>query len=329
MKLSLTTKISILFSLLVVVVLFNFLILTKVENEVSKRNKWVLHTHKVIEETEKLLGSIRDAETGQRGFLITIDKNYLVPFQSGIAQSQSLFSTMRKLTVDNMEQQKRLDHIQDLLHEKISELEETVQLVQQDKKAEAIEIVVSDVGKNAMDNIRERLREFVSVEENLLKQRNAEYYQAKDNLKKLFYANVFVLIAIIVISCLYVQRTIVRPLVNMSKSIVNARHDLHGSEINIKSTHDEIRILISEFIQLLQEIRDQDRRKDDLISQLRIAINEVKTLQGIIPICSHCKEIRNDKGLWVRLENYIQDHSDALFSHSICDNCLEKYYPEK
>jgi len=47
-----------------------------------------------------------------------------------------------------------------------------------------------------------------------------------------------------------------------------------------------------------------------------------------MPICSYCKEIRNDKGYWVRLENYIMENSDAEFSHSVCDTCLEKHFPE-
>ena len=62
--------------------------------------------------------------------------------------------------------------------------------------------------------------------------------------------------------------------------------------------------------------------------ELQKAMDEIKTLRGIIPICSHCKEIRNDKGSWIRLEHYIEDHSEAEFTHSVCDECLEKYYPE-
>ena len=55
---------------------------------------------------------------------------------------------------------------------------------------------------------------------------------------------------------------------------------------------------------------------------------EIKTLQGIIPICMHCKEIRDDKGYWNKLEKYITEHSDAQFSHGLCEKCKEKYYSE-
>ena len=58
------------------------------------------------------------------------------------------------------------------------------------------------------------------------------------------------------------------------------------------------------------------------------AIKEVKTLEGIIPICMHCKGIRDDKGRWNKLEKFISEHSEARFSHGICEECLKKYYSE-
>jgi len=62
--------------------------------------------------------------------------------------------------------------------------------------------------------------------------------------------------------------------------------------------------------------------------ELQKALSDIKTLRGIVPICSYCKEIRNDEGYWMRLENYIQKHSYAEFSHSICDKCLDERFPE-
>lgn len=55
---------------------------------------------------------------------------------------------------------------------------------------------------------------------------------------------------------------------------------------------------------------------------------QIKTLRGLIPICSHCKKIRNDQGYYEQLEEYISTHSDAQFSHGICNECLEEHYPE-
>lgn len=55
---------------------------------------------------------------------------------------------------------------------------------------------------------------------------------------------------------------------------------------------------------------------------------ELRVLRGIIPICMHCKEIRDDKGYWNQLEKFITEHSEAQFSHGICPECARKFYPE-
>jgi hypothetical protein len=59
---------------------------------------------------------------------------------------------------------------------------------------------------------------------------------------------------------------------------------------------------------------------------LRDALSQVKTLSGLIPICASCKKIRDDKGYWNQLETFIQEHSEAEFSHGICPDCMKKLY---
>jgi len=79
------------------------------------------------------------------------------------------------------------------------------------------------------------------------------------------------------------------------------------------------------------DITDRKRAEEEqnkLVAELQKALLEVKTLRGIIPICMHCKGIRNDKGYWQKLEQYITKHSDAKFSHGICEKCLQEHYPE-
>lgn len=62
--------------------------------------------------------------------------------------------------------------------------------------------------------------------------------------------------------------------------------------------------------------------------ELRGASREIKTLRGILPICASCKKIRDDKGYWNKTEAYIREHSDAVFSHSVCPECARKLYPD-
>jgi len=61
---------------------------------------------------------------------------------------------------------------------------------------------------------------------------------------------------------------------------------------------------------------------------LREQKSEIRQLRGMLPICSHCKKIRDDKGYWTQIEEYIHEHSEAEFSHSICQECAKKYYPD-
>lgn len=69
-------------------------------------------------------------------------------------------------------------------------------------------------------------------------------------------------------------------------------------------------------------------RMAEELDRLREALAHVKTLQGILPICAFCKKIRDDDDYWRQVEEYIGSHSDAVFSHAVCPECLKKHYPE-
>ena len=62
--------------------------------------------------------------------------------------------------------------------------------------------------------------------------------------------------------------------------------------------------------------------------ELEMAFSEIKYLSGLLPICTECKRIRDDAGYWHRVEMYIQEHTDAEFTHGICPDCIQKLYPE-
>ena len=64
------------------------------------------------------------------------------------------------------------------------------------------------------------------------------------------------------------------------------------------------------------------------VTSLKKALEEIRTLRGFVPICSHCKNIRDDKGFWQKVEKYVAERSHAEFSHSICPECAKKYYPD-
>jgi hypothetical protein len=78
----------------------------------------------------------------------------------------------------------------------------------------------------------------------------------------------------------------------------------------------------------ITELKRTQSEREALIVQLQAALSKVKLLSGLVPICANCKKIRDNKGTWNYLETYIQKHSEAEFTHSICPECIEKLYPE-
>lgn len=81
-----------------------------------------------------------------------------------------------------------------------------------------------------------------------------------------------------------------------------------------------------------QELRKHNDQLDELVkhrtADLEEALSKVRLLSGFLPICASCKKIRDDKGYWNQSESYIQQHSEAEFSHSICPDCAKKLYPQ-
>ena len=71
-----------------------------------------------------------------------------------------------------------------------------------------------------------------------------------------------------------------------------------------------------------------EAEREQMIKDLKNALAEIKTLGGMLPICSSCKKIRNDRGYWQQIESYIRDHSEAQFSHSLCPDCIKRLYPD-
>jgi hypothetical protein len=69
-----------------------------------------------------------------------------------------------------------------------------------------------------------------------------------------------------------------------------------------------------------------NNEKEELIIELQKKIDQIQVLQGLVPICANCKKIRDDKGFWKNIESFIESNSDIQFSHSLCDDCVEKLY---
>lgn len=84
---------------------------------------------------------------------------------------------------------------------------------------------------------------------------------------------------------------------------------------------EQMTVLNNELANTARELRRRQRELQD-------AYDRIRKLSGMLPICSHCKKIRDDNGYWSQVETYVSDHSDATFSHGLCPDCARELYPE-
>jgi len=99
--------------------------------------------------------------------------------------------------------------------------------------------------------------------------------------------------------------------------------------VHSKAEYD---VLTKKVFGVIQDITQRKRVEDErerLIVELQRAIEQVKTLSGIVPICSYCKKVRDDRGYWEQVEAYVSKHTEAQFSHGICPPCLEQFFAEE
>ncbi len=91
---------------------------------------------------------------------------------------------------------------------------------------------------------------------------------------------------------------------------------------------DEMELMSTRINELNRALSNTSRELQKKNARLQDALDHVKTLQGIIPICSHCHKIRNDREIWERIEDYLTEHTEVRLSHSICPDCMKTHYGE-
>lgn len=105
-------------------------------------------------------------------------------------------------------------------------------------------------------------------------------------------------------------------------------HQLYFLVIIVFEVGLGIAFLMMNYQRLETELLASRDNLQTTITKLEKSMSKVKTLSGIIPICMHCKEIRDDQGYWNRIEKFISEHSEAEFSHGICPKCMKEKYPD-
>src|SRR6266849_5059623 len=140
----------------------------------ASTSQLVTHTHQVLEHIAEVLSLFKDAETGQRGYVITGDETFLEPYQTAVGSVHNVVKDLRQLTADNPNQQKRIDEAEPLIAGKLAELKQTIDLRRKGNLEDTTKVVRGGEGKKIMDNLRVILAQMEREERDLLKQRADE-----------------------------------------------------------------------------------------------------------------------------------------------------------
>ena len=243
------------------------------EQQVFNDNEWVAHTHEVIITTSNFQNQLVDAETGQRGFLLTGTPEYLEPYYTGRKGAKEQFNRLQFLTRDNDTQQQRLEEIQDLMQQKLSELQMTIDLASSGEQTKALEIVENDSGKQYMDDIRAHLYDFVNEEYRLLDKRQKQF-EATTLKAQVWYAATFMLtIILLLIGFTLINTKVVMPLSELAQL---ARRLGLGEkvEFSTRRTVKEIAHLIQSFEYMALEIEARSTALVDQQNQLQQLVDE-------------------------------------------------------
>jgi len=166
----------------------------------------VTHTLEVMSQLESVLSVMKDAETGQRGFLLTGDEAYLHPYTQAQAVVGSALKTLRTETNDNPRQQERLNLLEQLATEKMEELEQTITLRRNGDLERALVLVRSDVGRVLMDRIRAVAGEMKNEEQGLFVSRQSEWLAAANFTSAVTWGGSALLLALISAAAIMTSR---------------------------------------------------------------------------------------------------------------------------
>lgn len=180
MKKSLTGHITAGIAMALALLIVNAAISYRNTQKIVENEGRISHTHQVLTELESTLSTLKDAETGQRGYLLTGESRYLEPYKSATARLSEKLDNLQRLTADNNRQQQRINSLRMAIDSKLAELQQTIELRRQQNLAAALRVVKSGRGKQIMDDIRQQVA-VMTAEENQLLQRRSQESQASVN----------------------------------------------------------------------------------------------------------------------------------------------------
>ena len=241
-----------------VIALVNTSVVYLLDNDNEKRVEFINHNYQQVLMVEKLLSHMKDSETGQRGYLITHDTKYLDPYYRGISDARRTLKEMYRLFSDRENFINKLKTVEDLMEKKFAEMALTIQLLDEGKRNESINIVMNDEGKMLMDEIRAVLSDLLSLTKRQLSREQEEYVVRQVQLKSLMIFMVLLFIIMAILTFLFLKKNLFQPF----GILVNTAHKTEkGEKVDIQDVlpEDEMGYLISIFYRMNQSVIERTR----------------------------------------------------------------------
>ncbi|MEI8648658.1 CHASE3 domain-containing protein [Paraglaciecola sp. Hal342] len=311
------------FILSILALIINVVILSVSQSSSEQREWWVNHTHTVINLSKSLLVELNNAETGQRGYLLTEKKSYLAPYGQGTQSARELLQTLMQKTSDNATQQQRLTRLSTLVNKKFDELQLTIDLTTDDKLDQAMRIVNSDLGKDLMSEIRAVITAFEKQEQVLLAQRQAQYTTTKTMSMVAIVVAVSLLFLLIIFATLITKRNVIDPIISLTEQ---AERYASGKQqtFAVKKAVAEVNQLAKMLSTMSQNLRDSI---EELVSAKSRAVSSEKAKGDFLANMSH--EIRTPMngiygGLQLLKRESLSDAAQNILERSMtsCKNLL-------
>ena len=273
-------------------------------NRIDNTTHWVDHTYQVITTVNQVTITLLNAETGQRGYIITGDVSYLEPYNGAQASLDSEIKTLRDLTSDNPTQQQNIDVLQKLAADKMAVLTTTVQVRTTQGFEAAQTIVLTGTGKTIMDNIRTTITGILNTEQTLLAARLAsQVTTVKTTRIVILVGAIMAILAMIVIGILIV-RNITKPIRDLSKLSRRIGGGDLAVDIPQVSRQDEIGSLWQSFSTMTDSMLTMVKENKESVNLLssssaeilaaatQIAAGSVETATAVSQTTSTVEEVR-------------------------------------
>ncbi|PLZ95536.1 two-component system sensor histidine kinase/response regulator, partial [Fischerella thermalis CCMEE 5268] len=221
------------------------------------------HTYEVIDEIDDLLFQIKDAETAQRGYLITGEKRYLEPYNNALPNIKQSLKVLRKLTADNPQQQIRLDNLEPIIDERLAVAQTGINLRTNQGFEAARQWVQTDRGKNLTDKIRRIATDIEAEEVRLLQQRaNQTQVAAKEAIDTIIYGIPLAFLLLTLIG-IYLTRNISKPLAEISKATEKLAAGDLSVNVPVDNRRDELGRLAQVFNQMIANLRETTLKNNE------------------------------------------------------------------